>query len=573
MERQLRSSIEAPKPAHLIPLTLAWPQLWRIGINGVIIGLWLWLYRPVFDYFAVIFSGEDFRTNQLVLVGVIILIVLRLRQATGRPRLDDAPHLYLPALSLVLGGSALYLLGERFLDVNTFSASLFGLASYGLLGLWLPPLHWRRGLLAALLLIGALPFGEHMQTFIGYPLRIFTATLVRDGLAAVGMTSIGVDTILVFENGVSQVDLPCSGVKSLWTGMLFLMAATWLERRPLNLRWWLLVLCFIALLIIANLMRVAVLVVVGPIAGWPLLAEMLHVPLGVLGFVAACVVAVWLLRFSSARQEVGQSAISTPGASRSIAAIGDARLPSETPASLVPSDASEARPTRPKGRAARGARSAAQSLTHPVWLGPALVLVILVMALLYTPRPQTGLAQAPPTWQFPAGLVTEPMPLKPDEIAWLTRDGAESADRRRFEWRGLTGSMILITSTTWRAHHRPERCFEVYGLSLEDSHTYLVKPDFPLRFVSLGDGDHHNLLAATYWFQSAGRTTDDYGSRIWADLAPRRERWVLVSILFDGAQDPQAERVQTFYLALHEAVRRYLEGGSPNDETNNHVPY
>jgi exosortase O len=533
MERQLQSSIEARKSALLIARTLAWPQLWRIGINGVIIGLWLWLYRPVFDYFAVIFSGEDFRTNQLVLMGVIILIVLRLRQAAGRLRLDGPPHLYLPALSLVLGGSALYLLGERFLDVNTLSASLFGLASYGLLGLWLSPLRWRRGLLAALLLIGALPFGEHMQTFIGYPLRIFTATLVRDGLAAAGMTSIGVDTILVFENGVSQVDLPCSGVKSLWTGMLFLMAATWLERRPLNLRWWLLALCFAALLVIANLVRVAVLVVVGPVAGRPLLAEMLHVPLGVLGFVAACAIAVWLLRFSPARQEMGQSPISTPGASR----------------------------------------SAAQSLTHPAWLGPALALVILVMALLYTPRPQTGLAQAPPTWQFPAGLVTEPMPLKPDEIAWLTRDGAESAERRRFEWRGLTGSMILITSATWRAHHRPERCFEVYGLSLEDSHSYLVKPNFPLRFVSLGDGDHHNLLAATYWFQSAGRTTDDYGSRIWADLASRRERWVLVSILFDGTPDPQAERVQTFYLALHEAVRRHLEGGSPNDETNYHVHY
>lgn len=51
------------------------------------------------------------------------------------------------------------------------------------------------------------------------------------------MASIGLDTILILENGVSQIDLPCSGVKSLWTGLLFLLAATWLERRPLNLRW------------------------------------------------------------------------------------------------------------------------------------------------------------------------------------------------------------------------------------------------------------------------------------------------------------------------------------------------
>jgi exosortase O len=197
---------------------------------------------------------------------------------------------------------------------------------------------------------------------------------------------------------------------------------------------------------------------------------------------------------------------------------------------------------------------------RPIWLAPALAAAILVMALVYTPRPQTGLTQSPPTWEFPAGLVTEPMPLKSDEVEWLTRDGAESADRRRFEWRGITGSMILISSTTWRAQHRPERCFEVYGLSLDDSHTYLVAPNFPVRFVSLSDGEGHVRSSATYWLQSADRTTDDYGTRIWADLAPRRQRWVLVTILFDGAYDPHSTNIQAFYTALHAAVAQSLKG-------------
>ena len=140
--------------------------------------------------------------------------------------------------------------------------------------------------------------------------------------------------------------------------------------------------------------------------------------------------------------------------------------------------------------------------------------------------------------------------------------GAESAARQRFEWRNITGSMILITSQTWRAQHRPERCFEVYGLSLDDSHTYLVTPDFPLRFVSLSYGNGRGSLSATYWFQSVGRTTDDYGTRIWADLAPKRDRWVLVTILFDGVHDPSTADLQAFYLALHDGVVHSLEGGS-----------
>jgi exosortase O len=171
------------------------------------------------------------------------------------------------------------------------------------------------------------------------------------------------------------------------------------------------------------------------------------------------------------------------------------------------------------------------------------------------------LAQPPPTWDFPAELVTEPMPLKPDEVAWLTRDGADSAERRRFQWRDITGSMMLITSETWRAQHLPERCFEVYGLSLEESRTYLITPDLPVRFVSLGDHRGHGLLSATYWFQSARRTTDDYATRIWADLSLQRARWVLVTVLFDGPIDPNAADVQAFYIALHQAVQHNLEGG------------
>ena len=487
----------------------------RIGGNGLVLGLWLWLYRPVFAYLGVIFSRNDFRTNQVMLVGVVGLILWQMRRQGIGLTLDAAPRLFVPGLTLALGGSVLYLVVERYLDVNTLSASLFGLASYGLLGLWVGPRRWREGLPAALLLIGTLPFGDHMETFIGYPMRLLTARIVRDGLAAAGGSSVGVDTILVLENGVSHVDLPCSGVKSLWSGGLFLVAATWVDRRRLSLRW-LLIALFLALMLFAvNLARVAILVVAGQVMEWELLAEMVHVPLGVLGFAAVCGVAVALL---SLQPEMAQG-----------------------------SDGGESR---------GGAR--------PVWLTPGLAMVIVAMGLVYAPRPETGLAQEPPTWELPSRLVTELEPLRPDEVAWLTRDGAESAERFRFEWPAgdgesrISGSLMLITSRTWRAQHRPERCFEVYGLALNGSRVHLVEPDFPVRFVSLGGEDGRDVASASYWFQSRERTTADYGTRIWADLAAERERWVLVTVLFDGARDPRDADVEALYGALHDAVERYL---------------
>lgn len=499
----------------------------RIAANALLLVLWLWLYRAMFDYLAIIFSQEDFRTNQIVLVGVIVLIAIQLRNehALRGPRLDTPPQLFAPALILVIGGSVLYLIVERFLDINTISASLFGLASYGLLGLWMSPRRWWQGIPAALLVIGVLPFGEHMQTFIGYPMRILTASIVRDGLASAGVASIGVDTILVFENGISQVDVPCSGVKSLWTGALFLLAATWVERRALNWRWLLVALAFAVILFITNLARVGALVVVGQVLSLRLVAEMMHVPLGVLSFVAACAAAVGLLRFDPANENGTRTAPRADQRRFFVCPRLSAFVPVHVPST---------------------------------WLSHALAFSFLAMGLLYEPRPPTGLAQLPPTWDFAAELVTQPMPLKRDEVQWLTRDGAESADRRRFEWRGISGSIIFITSATWRAHHRPERCFEVYGLTLDDSRTHLVAPDFPVRFVALGQRLGKNL-AATYWFQSADRVTDDYGTRMWSDVASPYTRWVLVSILFDRARDPNDGDMQSFYLALRDGVAQSLK--------------
>lgn len=485
-----------------------WPDRWGgWATSAVVLGLWLWIFRGVFDYLGVVFSREDFRTNQVVLLGVIGLVAARARQEHWRLNADGWPRLAGSPLGLALASGTAYVVADRFIGMATLSALLFGIGTYGLLGLWLEPRRWRQGFMAALVLVGALPFGDHAQTFVGYPMRLATAALVRDGLAAMGIASVGVDTILLLENSVSQIDLPCSGVKSLWTGSLFLVAATWIERRPLNWRWRLVALTFAGLLFSANVARVAILVLVGDVFHWQRAAEMLHLPLGVLAFGSACLAALQLLRF------VGHSA---------------------------PARAFEPRP-------------AARWLVAPVLAG------LLVLGLTPESRTASGLAAAPPAWAFPTELTTTSLPLEPEAVAWLTRDGAESADRRYFEWRGIHGSMLLVTSSSWRAHHRPERCFEVHGFEIYDSMTQLVAPDFPVRVVGVGSGGVRANRSAAYWFQSQDRLTDDYASRLWADLAIRPTRWVLVSILLDETQQPDDVRLRDLYQAIRSTIQEANE--------------
>lgn len=532
-------------PALQSFLRMRAPQLL---LNVIVVALWLWLYRAMGDYLGVIVAREDFRTNQLALLAIAALIAYQVRSGQWQLEFHAAPRFYPLPLTLALGSSLAYLAVERWLDINTLSATLFGIATYGLIGLWLAPASWRSGLPAALLLIGILPFGEHMQTFVGYPMRIATAEIVRQGLASFQIASTGVDTILVLENGVAQIDLPCSGIKSLWTGALFLLAATWLERRAVNWRWLLVALTFVALLFVANVLRVAALVVSAQVLNLHALAEMLHVPLGVLGFSGACAAAFALLRFCA------PLALKKPDTVHHRFRFGTqiSQIPQIRRWKSVPSVLSVSRivmysDTKTKLQMAR-----------PLWHTPLLAAIILVMALAYAPRAQTGLTAQAPQWNFPPTLQTQPLPLKADEVAWLTRDGAEAATRFRFNWQGISGSMILVTSTTWRAHHRPERCFEVYGLSLDTSQTQLVHENFPLRVVTLRDPKSNARLSAAYWFQSAARTTDDYGTRIWADTAAPAERWVLVSILFDENVKATDARVRELYASLHGVVAQEL---------------
>jgi exosortase O len=500
------------------------PRLGRTTLNAVLLALWAWLYWAVFGYLKVIFSREEFRTNQFVLAIVLVLIFVQFRQQRIRPRFDALPQIYLPGLAFALGGSVLYLLAERFLDINTLSATLFGLASYGLLGLWMSPRRWQEGLPAALLLIGTLPFGDHLQTFVGYPMRIATATIVQNALQAVGIHSVGVDTILVLESGLAQVDLPCSGIKSLWTGMLFLTAATWIERRAINLRWLGIAGLFGGLLFATNVARVATLVLVGQVAGWKMMAELIHVPLGVLAFVGVCGIALLLIRWQPSL-------------------------------SYIPS--ASVKPVNEQ--------SGTFPVKRPLWLAPVLAVVFAGMALLYTPRSQTATAQAGVEWVFPPELRVQVNPMSPELYAWATSDGADFADRWFFEWQAehfrMNGSLLYLTSSTWRGQHAPERCFEVDGFTVEASQTVLFADDFPARLVLLRRGG--TQVSALYWLQAADKVTDDFATRIWSDLSPDRQRWVLVTVLLDDVYSPDNAAVQSLAHTLRRAVAASLEGERP----------
>jgi exosortase O len=280
------------------------------------------------------------------------------------------------------------------------------------------------------------------------------------------------------------------------------------------------------LLFIANVARVATLVLIGQVAGWEMIAELIHVPLGVLVFGVVCAVVLLFIK----TQNLSEYQISHQFLPKQPEIKDEPRLAS-----------------------------------HPIWLAPALAASIAVMALLYSPRPYPVMARAGINWIFPSEIQVQDDPLSPELFAWVTSDGAEFADRWDFTWQGdeddVRGSIMLLTSNTWRGQHRPERCFEVQGINVEASQTILFDDTFSAQMVLVSGGPHQ--ASALYWLQNGQRATDDFATRIWSDLSADPQPWVLVTLLLDDVYSPDSAEVGAIADLVRTAIANSLEGGLP----------
>ena len=120
----------------------------------------------------------------------------------------------------------------------------------------------------------------------------------------------------------------------------------------------------------------------------------------------------------------------------------------------------------------------------------------------------------------------------------------------------MSGSLLVVETETFRAHHLPDRCLTGAGLTIEDRQTELVEPGFPLKRIAF----RGHSGSAAYWFQSPTQITEDYSARVWADLFGGERQWVLVSVLFEGPSNGPSQK--EFFLLIHDAIDASLLGGA-----------
>jgi exosortase O len=476
-------------------------------------GSWLYLNRSALHWLGTSLVDISLFNGVILIAGALLLAFLGwyYRQSILLQRgyaNEFKPGLHRMPLLLIFGCSVATISTQWFVSLAQLPVGLFLLGSYGLLGLWLAPWGWRRGLPVAIAIACLLPFGVQFSTGVGTPARIFTAQIVEWILHSWQISAISAGDVIILETGVAYVDLPCSGLKSMWTGTLFLLASTWLEGRQIGLRWVVVGLANLVFLAIANTGRVLILTLLTHVLHQSAWAEILHVPLGLIGFIMASLLTWGLLRL-------------VPKAGMQ-SSLGD--LQDVTPQI---------------------------GLHWRALLG--LAGLLLVLAIVPVPQVAPALAAvdlARLQWELP--MQAQPLDLNPPEQKFFANYPGVTTRKQQFQYGELTGTSVLVASPTWQAHHSPEVCLASIGYKIAPEIQRIVTPAVTARWLSLDNG----TKSAVYWFQSATRTTDDFNSRFWDDVFRRESRWTMVSAVFDRSAAPDSPTVQAFIEQTHDAIDR-----------------
>jgi exosortase O len=364
------------------------------------------------------------------------------------------------------------------LNIVTSVLGLSGL--YILLSFTIPYINWKNGFIPFTLLVMCLPFGRQLDTYIGFPLRMFSVDFVAYQMKWLGFNLNSRDTILLIENKASQVDIDCSGIKGLWVGIIFFIAYTWINNIKLNLKWFGLLLILIFAILFFNILRVSTLVLLNSISGLEKSVNYFHYSIAAFGIVLSCS----LVHFSAIYFKL----------------LNNYKINLHTNVITY----------------------LHKSQNYLIGLN------LFIMVLFFIPQKpiHKQIKTAIPSLTNSKNLSIQPQKFSAGEKTVFEKDGS-AAQKLKFKFKEIEGEAIIIKGNDWRAQHKPELCFEASGNSLQSIKTILVNHSFPVKYILF-----HKQKAVVYsWFQSPTIITEDYSYRSWLELIGQESNWVLMNIV------------------------------------------
>ncbi|MHB1278597.1 MAG: archaeosortase/exosortase family protein [Bacteroidia bacterium] len=409
-----------------------------------------------------------------LLHGLVALLVLGLSIYKLKNRKKEVPSETLHPLAMVfclVGLAGIYFIRTQ-ASIRIFGFSSALILLYGLLNPLMGDRTWKQGIFPFFLLLMTLPFGRHIDVFIGYPLRMAIVSLVNTSLLPLFPDLETYQGILVMENRASYVDMDCSGLRGLWVSWLIFLTLSWLEGIGNKLSWIFTFLLFSAWILIGNFLRIFLLIMIHTVWDQPELDSLVHQSVSLFFLLSACYFAfIWLRKRKIEKTDP---------------------LVEKLPMSA---------------------------------LNPLLIACCMMTGIAFTPVYATRQAEYQDLTKLISRLEQEgweKQSLSRIEQQVFTREAAQSL---KFQRDSL--EVIFIFNGDWNSQHKPELCYESAGIKLKEFSTRILFPGLSIREIRF----EQEKAGAWYWFQQGDLCTSDFGEKVWTQIKGGNQKWTLVSIL------------------------------------------
>jgi exosortase O len=457
-------------------------------------------YRGGFAYLWKVLSSKQYYESNflfIILIGFILGFIFKHRDQLK-------PQKNITAFWLLIGCVVAYFLNGAVFYFGLLKGILAITSLYALIGLHFDTELWKRLFFLVVILICTLPFLDAMQRFLGFPLRILTAQVVSFLIGMLGFANINQSTVILTENNVTSIDIPCSGVKSLYIGFLFLLAFFYIKNIRLNKKSVLVGILFFILLTIVNIWRVFSLIFVHDILNMTSLADRVHVGLGLLGFILSCLSLIYLSKkYLSVRAKKNKKSTKT----NHIANHCWIFQPLE--------------------------RIANKNVIILVLASFTIINSIFANNKSYNPTSLTSEFSL----NFSDTYEIVKVPFSQVEKNYFIKNKMRYYQKYNGILNGKPFTLMVLTTASARGHHDPQVCLQGAGNQVLDQE--LVNfANQPARHLILSQDNH----AYYYFIDTQGLVLADVSQRVWNDLKNPDKLWTLVILAFGdtlNCNDPQ----------------------------------
>ena len=144
---------------------------------------------------------------------------------------------------------------------------------------------------------------DYFQIFLGVPFRLISAKVIENICSLFNIKSVSENSVLIFENNITNIDYPCSGSALLYYVLILAVLICLIKGKKPDFKLIInLFICF-GVAVFLNILRIFILITLSFNSDLSQFVQIIHVPLGIINFILIALLFYFLLNMNKNREQ------------------------------------------------------------------------------------------------------------------------------------------------------------------------------------------------------------------------------------------------------------------------------